>query len=70
MYMYRAAVHIRLFRNCDLECMFSRDPRILRHLTHASILPLYLTSLALSVLVASCVSGYSLEPDQASALTL
>ena len=31
---------------------------------HASILPMYLTRLTLSALVASCVFGHSLEPDQ------
>ena len=64
MYMYRAAVH-----NLDAEftisnVFFSRELKILYHFTHASILPMYLTRLTLSALVASCVFGYSLEPDQ------
>ena len=37
---------------------------------HASILPMYLTRLTLSALVASCVFGYSLEPDQTDNITL
>ena len=65
MYMYRTAVHnldaeFTFFRNYDLECLFSRALKISYHFTHASIL----TRLTLSALVASCVIGYSLEPDQ------
>ena len=68
MYMYRTAVHNwmlnSLFRNGDLECLFSRELKILHHFKHASILPMYLTRLTISALVASCVFGNSLEPDQ------
>ena len=69
MYMYRAAVHnsdaeFIFFRNGDHKCLFSRELTILHHFTNASILPMYLTRLTLSALVASCVFGYSLEPDQ------
>ena len=69
MYMFREAVH-----NLDVEFTFlematsnafvSRELKILYHFTHASILPINLTRLTLSALVASCVFGYSLEPDQ------
>ena len=43
---------------------FSRELKILYHFIHASILPTYQTRLTFSTLVASCVFGFSLEPDQ------
>ena len=69
MYIYPAAVHnldaeFTFFRNGDLECLLSRELKNLYHFTHASILLMYLTTLTLSALVASCVFCYSLEPDQ------
>ena len=70
MYMYRAAVHSLDAEFTFLEMatsngFFSHEIKIVYHFTHASILPMYLTSLALTALVASCVFGCSLEPDQA-----
>ena len=68
MYMYRAAVH-----SFDAELtvemttsntFFSRELKILYHFIHASILLTYRTRLTFSALVASCVFGFSLEPDQ------
>ena len=70
MYMYRAAVHSLDADFTVLEmttsniCLFSRELKILYHFIHASILPTYRTRLTFSALVASCVFGYSLEPDQ------
>ena len=46
------------------NAFFSRELKILYHFKHASILPAYRTRLTFSALVASCVFGYSLEPDQ------
>ena len=44
---------------------FSRELKILYHFIHASILPTYRTArLTFSALVASCVLGFSLEPDR------
>ena len=68
MYMYRAAVHglddeFTVLENDDLECIFSRELKILYHFIHASILPTYRTRLTFSALVASCVLGFSLELD-------
>ena len=70
MYMLRTAVH-----NLDAEFTFlematsnafflvsSRFCTISHMLLH--ILPMYLTRLTLSALVASFIFGYSLEPDQ------
>ena len=64
MYMCRAAVH-----NLDAEFTFlkwrSRIPFFLVSSRFCIIfLLMYLTRLPLSALVASCVFGYSLEPDQ------
>ena len=64
MYMYRAAVHSLDAEFTFLEmafsnALFSRELKSLCHFTHASILPMYLTSLVLSSLVESCVFGYS-----------
>ena len=44
MYVYRAAVHsldaeFTVLENDDLECLFSRELKILYHFIHASILP-------------------------------
>ena len=48
------------------NAFFSRELKILYHFIHASILPMYMyrTRLTFSALVASCVFGFSLEPDQ------
>ena len=64
MYMYRAAVHsldaeFTVFEMTTSTAFFSRERFI-----HASILPTYRTRLTFSTLVASCVFGFSLEPDQ------
>ena len=68
MYMYRAAVHSLDAEFTVLEMTtsnaFSRELKILYHFIHASILPTYRTRLTISALVASCVFGFSLEPDQ------
>ena len=53
MYMYRAAVHSLDNEFTVLEMTTS----------NASILPTYRTRLTFSALVASCVLGFSLEPD-------
>ena len=42
----------------------SRELKILYHFIHASILPTYRTRITFPALVASCVFGFSLEPDQ------
>ena len=70
MYMYRAAVHsldaeFTFLEMSTSNVFFLARRKIVCHFAHASILPMYLTSLALSALVAICVFGYSLEPDQA-----
>ena len=67
--LYRAVVH-----NLDAEftflematsnTFFSRELKILYHFSHVSILPMYLTRLTVSALVAICVFGYSFEPEQ------
>ena len=69
--MYRAAVHSldAEFTSTVLEmttsnAFFSRELKILYHFIHASILSTYRMRLTFSALVASCVFGYSLEPDQ------
>ena len=65
MYMYRAAVHSLDAEFTFLEMATSNaffELKILCQFTHASILPMYLTSLTLSAMVASCGFGYSLEP--------
>ena len=72
MYMDRAAVHsmdaeftvLEMTTSNALECVFSRELKILYHFIHASMLPTYRTRLTFSALVASCVFGFSLEPDQ------
>ena len=69
MYMYRAAVHsldaeFTVLEMTTSNAFFSRELKILYHFIHASILPTYWTRLTLSALVASCVLGFSLEPDQ------
>ena len=69
MYMYRAAVHsldaeFTVLEMTTLNAFFSRELKILYHFIHASILPTYRTRLTFSALVASCVLGFSLEPDQ------
>ena len=71
MYMYRAAVHsfdaeftVLEMTTSTSNAFFSRELKILYHFIHASILPTYRTRLTFSALVASCVSGFSLEPDQ------
>ena len=69
MYMYRAAVHsldaeFTVLEMTTSNACFSRELKILYHFIHASILPTYRTRLTFSALVASCVLGFSLEPDQ------
>ena len=64
MYMYRAAVHTLAAEFTISNVFFSHELQILYHFTHASFLVMYLTRLTISALVASCVFGYSLEPDQ------
>ena len=69
MYMYRADVQSLDAEFTVLEMMtsnafFSRELKILYCFKHAFILPAYRTRLTFSALVASCVFGYSLEPDQ------
>ena len=69
MYMYRAAVYSLDAEYAVLEmttsnALFSRELKILYHFVHASISPTYRMRLTFSALVASCVIGYSLEPDQ------
>ena len=69
MYMYRAAVHsldaeFTILEMTTSNAFFSRELKILNHFIHASILPTYRTRLTFSALVASCVLGLSLEPDQ------
>ena len=69
MYMYRAAVHsldaeFTVLEMTTSNAFFSRELKILYHFIHASILPTYRTRLTFSALVASCVFGLSLEPDQ------
>ena len=68
MYMYRAAVHsldaeFTVLEMTTSNAFFSRELKILYHFIHA-ILPTYRTRLTFSALVASCVFGLSLEPDQ------
>ena len=69
MYMYRAAVHsldakFTVLENTTSNAFFSRELKMLYHFIHAFILPTYRTRLTFSALVASCVFGFSLEPDQ------
>ena len=69
MYMYRAAVNsldaeFTVLEMTTSKAFFSRELKILYHFKHASILPAYRTRLTFSALVASCVFGCSLEPDQ------
>ena len=69
MFMYREAVYSLDAESTILEmttsnAFFSRELKILYHFIHASILPTYWTRLTFSALVASCVFGFSLEPDQ------
>ena len=69
MCMYRAAVHsldaeFTVLEMATSNAFFSRELKILYHFIHASILPTYRTRLTFSSLVASCVFGFSLEPDQ------
>ena len=69
MYMYRADVHsldaeFTVLEMTTSNAFFSRELKILYHFIHASILPTYRTRLTFSALVASCVLGFSLEPDQ------
>ena len=46
------------------NAFFSRELKILYHFIHASILPTNRTRITFSALVASCVFGFGLEPDQ------
>ena len=69
MYMYRVAVYSLYAEFTVLEmttsnAFFSLELKILYHFIHASILPTYRTRITFSALVASCVFGFSLEPDQ------
>ena len=69
MYMYRAAVHsldaeFTVLEMTTSNAFFSRELKILYHFIQASILPTHRTRLTFSALVASCVFGFSLEPDQ------
>ena len=69
MFMYRAAVHsldaeFTIIEMTTSNAFFSRELKILYHFIHASILPTYPTRLNFYALVASCVFGFSLEPDQ------
>ena len=69
MFMYRAAVHtldaeFTILEMTTSNAFFSRELKILYHFIHASILSTYRTRLTFSALVASCVFGFSLEPDQ------
>ena len=69
MYMYRAAVHsldadLNVLEMTTSNAFVSRELKILYQFIHASILPTYRTRLTFSALVASCVLGFSLEPDQ------
>ena len=70
MYMYRAAVHSLDAKFTVLEMttsnafFFSRELKILYHFIHASILPTHRTRITFTALVASCVLGFSFEPDQ------
>ena len=69
MYMYRAAVHsldaeFTVLEMTTSNAFFFRELKILYHFIHASMLPTYRTRLTFSTLVASCVFGFSLEPDQ------
>ena len=75
MYMYRAAVHsldaeYTILEMTTSNALFSREFKILYLFIHASILPTYRTRLTFSALVASCVFGYSLEPDQTDNMNL
>ena len=65
MYMYRAAVHNFDAKFTFLKLAISNAFFFLVSSRFCTIfLPMYLTRLTLSALVASCVFGYSLEPDQ------
>ena len=69
MFMYRAALHsldaeFTILEMTTSNALFSRELKILYHFIHASILPTYRTRLFFSALVASCVFGFSLDPDQ------
>ena len=69
MYMYRTAVHsldaeFTVLEMTTSNAFFSRELKIWHYFIRASILPMYLTRLTFSALVASCVFGYSLELDQ------
>ena len=69
MFMYRAAVHsldaeFTILEMTTSNAFFSRELKILYHFIHGSMLPTYRTRLTFSALVASCVFGFSLEPDQ------
>ena len=64
MYMYRAAVHSLDAEITFLEMTTSNAFFLVSYFIHASILPTYRTRLTFSALVASCVLGFSLEPDQ------
>ena len=69
MFMYRAAVHsldaeFTILEMTTSNAFYSRELKILYHFIHASNLPTYRTRLTFSALVASCVFGFSLEPDQ------
>ena len=69
MYMYRAAVHsldaeFTVLEITTSNAFFYRELKLLYHFIHAFILPTYRTRLTFSALVASCVFGFSLEPDQ------
>ena len=69
MYMYRATVHslddeFTVLEMTTSNAFFIRELKILYYFIHAFIFPTYRTRLTFSALVASCVFGFSLEPDQ------
>ena len=70
MYMYRAAVHsldaeFTVLEMTTSNAFFLVSSRFCTISYNASILPTYRTRLTFfSALVASCVFGFSLEPDQ------
>ena len=69
MFMYQAAIHsldaeFTILEITTSNALFPRELKILYHFIHASTLPTYRTRLTFSALVAGCVFGFILEPDQ------
>ena len=64
LYIYSLDAEFTVLEMTTSNAFFSRELKILSHFIHASILLTYRTRLPFSSLVASCVFGFSLEPDQ------